>query len=115
MTKNRWKTLKRASWAFLLVSWLVPPGLAQAEGATPPDHWREIKEGVDGYPAGPMLEIALRRTHSDKLEMFRWRSEFISMLSVQPGSLVEREWHSTRLHERRSETIPAANGRDAIV
>ena len=61
--------------------------------ALPPD-WRETKEGVDGYPAGPMLEIALRRTHSDKLEMFKWRSEFISMLSAQPGPLVEREWHS---------------------
>ena len=45
-------------------------------------------------PAGPMLEIALRRTHSDKLEMFKWRSEFIAMLSAQPGPLVEREWHS---------------------
>lgn len=59
-----------------------------------PDNWRDIKEGVDGYPAGPMLEIALRRTHSDKLEMFKWRSEFISMLSAQPGPLVEREWRS---------------------
>ncbi|CTQ76550.1 hypothetical protein [Roseibium alexandrii] len=58
------------------------------------DNWRQILEGVDGYPAGPMLEIALRRTHSDKLEMFRWRSEFISMLSAQPGPLVEREWES---------------------
>lgn len=59
-----------------------------------PDNWRDILEGVDGYPAGPMLEIALRRTHGDKLEMFRWRSEFISMLSAQPGPLVEREWES---------------------
>jgi hypothetical protein len=41
-----------------------------------------------------MLEIALRRTHSDKLEMFKWRSQFIAMLSAQPGPLVEREWHS---------------------
>jgi hypothetical protein len=41
-----------------------------------------------------MLEIALRRTHSDKLEMFKWRSEFIAMLSAQPGPLIEREWHS---------------------
>ena len=49
---------------------------------------------MGGYPAGPMLEIALRRTHSDKLEMFKWRSEFIAMLSAQPGPLVEREWHS---------------------
>ena len=68
-----------------------------AESATPsalPDNWRDIKEGVDGYPAGPMLEIALRRTHSDKLEMFKWRAEFISMLSAQPGPLVEREWYS---------------------
>lgn len=94
MTQDNWQSLKRASWAFLLLSCLVPPSLALAEGSTPPDDWREIKEGVDGYPAGPMLEIALRRTHSDKLEMFKWRSEFISMLGVQPGSLVEREWHS---------------------
>ncbi|RYC29004.1 hypothetical protein D3273_26280 [Lichenibacterium minor] len=60
-----------------------------------PANWRDIKDGVGGYPAGPMLEIALRRTHSDKLEMFKWRSEFIAMLSAQPGPLVEREWHST--------------------
>jgi hypothetical protein len=59
-----------------------------------PADWRDIKDGVDGYPAGPMLEIAMRRTHSDKLEMFKWRSEFIAMLSAQPGPLVEREWHS---------------------
>jgi hypothetical protein len=59
-----------------------------------PANWRDIKDGVGGYPAGPMLEIALRRTHSDKLEMFKWRSEFIAMLSAQPGPLVEREWHS---------------------
>ena len=49
---------------------------------------------MGGYPAGPMLEIAVRHTHSDKLEMFKWRSEFIAMLSAQPGPLVEREWHS---------------------
>jgi hypothetical protein len=54
--------------------------------------WRNVKEGVGGYPAGNMLEIALRRTQPDKLEMFKWRSEFIAMLSVQPGPLVEREW-----------------------
>lgn len=66
-----------------------------APGLTPvPEHWREISEGVDGYPAGAMLEIALRRTHGDRLDMFRWRSEFISMLSAQPGALVEREWES---------------------
>ena len=59
-----------------------------------PANWREIKDGVGGYPAGPMLEIAVRRTHADKLEMFKWRSEFIAMLSAQPGPLVEREWHS---------------------
>jgi len=59
-----------------------------------PANWRDIKDGVDGYPAGPMLEIAMRRSHSDKLEMFKWRSEFIAMLSAQPGPLVEREWHS---------------------
>ena len=69
------------------------PDAAEATSALPSD-WRDIKEGVDGYPAGPMLEIALRRTHGDKLEMFKWRSEFISMLSAQPGPLVEREWHS---------------------
>lgn len=60
-----------------------------------PANWRDVKDGVGGYPAGPMLEIALRRTHPDKLEMFRWRSEFIAMLSAQPGPLIEREWHST--------------------
>ena len=60
-----------------------------------PANWRDVKDGVGGYPAGPMLEIALRRTHSDKLEMFKWRSEFIAMLSAQPGPQVEREWHST--------------------
>ena len=59
-----------------------------------PANWRDIKDGVGGYPAGPMLEIALRRTHADKLEMFKWRSEFIAMLSAQPGPLIEREWHS---------------------
>src|SRR5579872_6128134 len=59
-----------------------------------PANWRDIKDGVGGYPAGPMLEIAVRRTHSDKLEMFKWRSEFIAMLSAQRGPLIEREWHS---------------------
>jgi hypothetical protein len=56
------------------------------------DDWRSVLEGVDGYPAGNMLEIALRRTQPDKLEMFKWRSEFIAMLGVQPGPEVEREW-----------------------
>jgi hypothetical protein len=70
--------------------------LTSATGATSLSaNWRDLKEGVDGYPAGPMLEIALRRTTSDKLEMFKWRSEFIAMLSKQPGPLVEREWRST--------------------
>ncbi len=59
-----------------------------------PVDWRDVKDGVDGYPAGHMLEIALRRTHGDKLEMFKWRSEFIAMLSAQPGPEIEREWHS---------------------
>lgn len=59
-----------------------------------PANWREIKDGVGGYPAGPMLEIAVRHTHSDKVEMFKWRSEFIAMLSAQPGPWIEREWHS---------------------
>jgi hypothetical protein len=64
-------------------------------GSSPlPANWRDIKDGVGGYPAGPMLEIAVRRTHSDKLEMFKWRSEFIAALSAQPGPLIEREWHS---------------------
>src|SRR6201997_3016492 len=68
---------------------------ASVTGSTQlPANWRDVKDGVGGYPAGPMLEIALRRTHSDKIEMFKWRSEFIAMLSVQPGPLVEREWHS---------------------
>ncbi len=77
--------------------------ISAARGQTPPSdpqtsplpaNWREIKEGVGGYPAGPMLEIAVRHTHADKLEMFRWRSQFIAMLSAQPGPLVEREWRS---------------------
>ena len=59
-----------------------------------PENWRDVKDGVGGYPAGPMLEIAVRRVHSDKLEMFKWRSEFIALLSAQPGPLIEREWHS---------------------
>ena len=63
-----------------------------ADASPLPANWRDIKDGVGGYPAGPMLEIALRRTHADKLEMFKWRSEFIAMLSAQPGPLVEREW-----------------------
>src|SRR5215467_9760207 len=68
---------------------------ASVTGSTElPGNWRDIKDGVGGYPAGPMLEIALRRTLSDKLEMFKWRSEFIAMLSAQPDPLVEREWHS---------------------
>ena len=66
-----------------------------ADASPLPANWRDIKDGGGGYPAGPMLEIALRRTHSDKLEMFKWRSEFIAMLSAQPGPQVEREWHST--------------------
>lgn len=66
-----------------------------ADASQLPANWRDIKDGIGGYPAGPMLEIALRRTHSDKLEMFKWRSEFIAMLSAQPGPQVEREWHST--------------------
>ncbi len=74
---------------------LAQPASNSAETTSgPSSDWRDIKEGVDGYPAGPMLEIALRRTHGDKLEMFKWRSEFISMLSAQPGALVEREWQS---------------------
>jgi len=74
------------------VAFAQTPGAAT--GSTQlPANWRDVKDGVGGYPAGPMLEIALRRT-SDKLEMFKWRSEFIAMLSAQPGPLVEREWHS---------------------
>jgi hypothetical protein len=80
-------SLSSASTAFAQTS-------ASVTGSTDlPANWRDIKDGVGGYPAGPMLEIALRRT-SDKLEMFKWRSEFIAMLSAQPGPLVEREWHS---------------------
>ena len=78
---------------------LCAAALAQTPGAATrstqlPPNWRDVKDGVGGYPAGPMLEIALRHTYSDKLEMFKWRSEFIAMLSAQPGPLVEREWHS---------------------
>lgn len=82
--------VKKSIWPFLLVviaSW-ASYGLAQE------DDWRNVLEGVDGYPAGNMLEIALRRTQDDKIEMFKWRSEFIAMLGVQPGALVEREWKS---------------------
>jgi len=71
--------------------------LASAAGqnnGTETNDWRLIQEGVDGYPAGHMLEIALRRTQDDKMEMFKWRSEFITMLGVQSGPLVEREWNS---------------------
>lgn len=59
-----------------------------------PADWRDVKEDIGGYPAGHMLEIALRRTTGDKLEMFKWRSEFVAMLSAQPGPEIEREWHS---------------------
>ena len=75
----------------LLIS-LSPASKALAQTSAPgagstelPTNWRDIKDGVGGYPAGPMLEIALRRTLSNKLEMFKWRSEFIAMLSAQPG------------------------------
>ena len=94
--------LAYASCLFLMVG---PLAATSVLGQTPsltakssrlPQNWRDIKDGVGGYPAGPMLEIALRRTHSDKLEMFKWRSEFIAMLSAQPGPLVEREWHSIK-------------------
>ena len=88
--------------AFCLVISLFAVSAAIAQTSVPGTestklaaNWRDIKDGVGGYPAGPMLEIALRRTTSDKLEMFKWRSEFISMLSAQPGPVIEREWHST--------------------
>lgn len=58
------------------------------------NNWRNVLEGIDGYPAGNMLEIALRRTQDNKIEMFKWMSEFIAMLGVQPGPLVQREWKS---------------------
>ena len=91
-----------ASGMFLMASPLAassalgqsPPSVA--ESTRLPANWRDVKDGVGGFPAGPMLEIALRRTHSDKLEMFKWRSEFIAMLSAQPGPLIEREWHSIK-------------------
>ena len=85
----------------VVLSSLAAPPVASAQTYAPaqssinlPANWRDIKDGVGGYPAGPMLEIALRRTTSTKLEMFKWRSEFIAMLSAQPGPLIEREWHS---------------------
>lgn len=97
--------LLRAAYAFIVGTCLLvgPPTASNALGQTLssatgsnqlPANWREIKDGVGGYPAGPMLEIAVRHTHSDKLEMFKWRSQFIAMLSAQPGPLIEREWHS---------------------
>jgi hypothetical protein len=100
---SRRDVLRLAAASAVGLSLLISPFAASAALAqTPasagstelPANWRDIKEGVDGYPAGPMLEIALRRTHSDKLEMFKWRSEFIAMLSAQPGPQVEREWRS---------------------
>ena len=96
--------LARASASLVGVCLLTGPlaaSVAYAQTSSPvmgssqlPANWRDIKDGVGGYPAGPMLEIAVRHTHSDKLEMFKWRSEFIAMLSAQPGPLIEREWHS---------------------
>jgi len=81
--------------SFFAASTALAQTSASVTGSTKlPANWRDIKDGEGGYPAGPMLEIALRRTHSDKLEMFKWRSEFVAMLSAQPGPLVEREWHS---------------------
>jgi len=82
---------KIVQFGFILVALISLSSSFTAEASK---NWREVKEGIDGYPSGPMLEIALRRTHADKLEMFKWRSEFISMLGVQPGAIVEREWHS---------------------
>ncbi|MGI4756042.1 MAG: hypothetical protein ACRYGF_04245 [Janthinobacterium lividum] len=87
------------SLGLFLFSFCSPSAEAQsspldADSIHLPADWRKIKDGVGGYPAGHMLEIAVRRTHSDKLEMFKWRSEFIAMLSAQPGPLIEREWHS---------------------
>ena len=85
---------------FLLIGFFkAAPANAQAsslgtDSIQLPADWRDIKDGTDGYPAGHMLEIALRRTHADKLEMFKWRSEFVAMLSAQPGPEIEREWHS---------------------
>jgi hypothetical protein len=97
--------LARMAYAYAVGICLLigPPAATAALGQTSspvtassqlPANWRDIKDGLGGYPAGPMLEIAVRHTHSDKLEMFRWRSEFIAMLSAQPGPLIEREWHS---------------------
>ena len=102
---NSRRVLSRFASAFAVgLCLLVSPfqvSIANAQTPAPltdphqlPADWRDIKDGVGGYPAGNMLEIALRRTHSDKLEMFKWRSEFIAMLSAQPGPLIEREWHS---------------------
>ena len=92
--------LASALGVWLLIGALSPntafgqnPSRVTASSQLPAD-WRDVEDGVGGYPAGPMLEIAVRRTHADKLEMFKWRSEFIAMLSAQPGPLVEREWHS---------------------
>src|SRR6516165_12577155 len=94
---SRWDVLRFATASSVGLSLLISlsaasTALAQASasvtGSTElPANWRDIKDGVGGYPAGPMLEIALRRTLSDKLEMFKWRSEFIAMLSAQPGPL----------------------------
>ena len=91
-----------ASGALVLIAlFSTTPARAETPSSTVessqlPANWRDVKDGVGGFPAGPMLEIALRHTHSDKLEMFKWRSEFIAMLSAQTGPLVEREWHSIK-------------------
>ncbi len=98
-----WRDVSRFVSAFaVMLSIFAGPSTALAQSSSSdtestqlPANWRDIKDGVGGFPAGPMLEIALRRTTSDKLEMFKWRSQFIAMLSAQPGPLVEREWHST--------------------
>lgn len=97
-------TLVKAATSLIACSLMIVPVPAHAatmqtsspviKSSAIPANWRDINDGVGGYPAGPMLEIAVRHTHADKLEMFKWRSEFVAMLGAQPGPLIEREWHS---------------------
>ena len=66
---SRWDVLRFATASSVGLSLLISlsaasTALAQASasvtGSTElPANWRDIKDGVGGYPAGPMLEIAI--------------------------------------------------------
>ena len=71
---HAWRAVSRFAFASA-VGLCILTGLFQAAPAiaqTPmsmtdsiqlPENWRDIKDGVGGYPVGAMLKIALRRTH----------------------------------------------------